>query len=49
MSQNIATMDEPPFITEQTYQRYTDAQRALFNAWPREDRAGLSFSQRGKL
>eukprot|EP01045_Picozoa_sp_COSAG04_P002772 COSAG04_NODE_105_length_25952_cov_11.965278_19_plen_355_part_00 len=49
MSQNIATMDEPPFITEETYQRYTDAQRALFNAWPREDRAGLSFSQRGKL
>lgn len=52
MSQNIATMDEPPFLTEGTYQRYTDGQRALFNAWPREDRAGASFAQttsRGKL
>eukprot|EP01052_Picozoa_sp_SAG31_P020122 SAG31_NODE_1499_length_8091_cov_2.089590_6_plen_141_part_00 len=52
MSQNISTMDEPPFLLEETYQRYTDAQRALFNAWPREDRAGASFAQyttRGKL
>ena len=52
MSQNISTMDEPPFLLEETYQRYSDAQRALFNAWPRENRAGASFAQttaRGNL
>lgn len=49
MSQNIATMDEPPFITEETYDRYRDAQRLLFNAWPRDARAGASFSQTAVL
>jgi hypothetical protein len=42
-------MDEPPFITEETYGRYTDAQRLLFNAWPRDARAGASFSQTAVL
>ena len=42
-SQNIATMDEPPFLLERTYQRYSPTQRALFNAWPREAREGLSL------
>ena len=32
MSQNIATMDEPMHVTETTLQRYTPAQRRLFNA-----------------
>ncbi len=30
MSQNIATMDEPQYITENTLARYTPAQRSLF-------------------
>lgn len=34
MSQNIATMDEPPFITEATRARLTPTQNALFQAWP---------------
>jgi ectoine hydroxylase-related dioxygenase (phytanoyl-CoA dioxygenase family) len=34
MSQNIATMDEPPYITEDTRARLTPAQNALFRAWP---------------
>ena len=34
MSQNIATMDEPPFITPDTRARLTPAQNALFTAWP---------------
>lgn len=34
MSQNIATMDEPPFITDATQARLKPAQRALFQAWP---------------
>jgi len=34
MSQNIATMDEPQFVTEETFTRYTDEQRGLFRAWP---------------
>ncbi|MEE2993425.1 MAG: phytanoyl-CoA dioxygenase family protein [Gemmatimonadota bacterium] len=32
MSQNIATMDEPPYITEPTMKRWDEAQRALFQA-----------------
>lgn len=34
MSQNIATMDEPPYITESTMARWDDDQCALFQAWP---------------
>ena len=34
MSQNIATMDEPPHITTATRNRLTAAQNALFTAWP---------------
>jgi hypothetical protein len=49
MSQNIATMDEPPFLTEETYERYTEAQRLLFSPWPREARAGTSFAQTAVL
>jgi ectoine hydroxylase-related dioxygenase (phytanoyl-CoA dioxygenase family) len=30
MSQNIATMDEPQNITEETLARYDEAQRSLF-------------------
>ena len=33
-SQNIATMDEPPFVTESTRQRWTQEQQALFSSWP---------------
>jgi hypothetical protein len=32
MSQNIATMDEPPFLTERTLGRWSDEQKALFPA-----------------
>jgi len=35
MSQNIATMDEPQFITETTFARWDDDQRALFKPWHR--------------
>jgi hypothetical protein len=34
MSQNIATMDEPPYITEATRTRLTPEQSDLFRAWP---------------
>ncbi len=34
MSQNIATMDEPPYITEATRARLTPEQNNLFRAWP---------------
>jgi ectoine hydroxylase-related dioxygenase (phytanoyl-CoA dioxygenase family) len=34
MSQNIATMDEPPFLTQATRDRLTLAQHNLFRAWP---------------
>lgn len=34
MSQNIATMDEPQHITPATRARLSDAQNALFEAWP---------------
>ncbi len=34
MSQNIATMDEVPYLTEATRARLTDEQNALFRAWP---------------
>jgi len=34
MSQNIATMDEPQFITDETIARYTAEQRSLFRPWP---------------
>lgn len=34
MSQNIATMDEPQYITEATLARYDRDQRNLFRAWP---------------
>ena len=33
MSQNIATMDEPRYITDETFARYTDDQASLFRAW----------------
>ena len=36
MSQNIATMDEPQYITEQTFARYDEDQGNLFRAWPKE-------------
>eukprot|EP01047_Picozoa_sp_COSAG01_P014489 COSAG01_NODE_707_length_14133_cov_34.324093_3_plen_98_part_00 len=49
MSQNISTMDEVPFLTPRTYERYTEAQRALFNAWPREERQGASFGRSAVL
>ncbi len=35
MSQNIATMDERPFITEETFARFSEAQGNMFRAWPR--------------
>lgn len=34
MSQNIATMDEPPYLTDATRARLTLAQNDLFRAWP---------------
>lgn len=34
MSQNIATMDEPQYITEATLTRWDEQQRLLFRAWP---------------
>ena len=34
MSQNIATMDEPQHITEETAARFDEEQRNLFRAWP---------------
>jgi ectoine hydroxylase-related dioxygenase (phytanoyl-CoA dioxygenase family) len=34
MSQNIATMDEPPYLTMTTRARLTPAQNNLFRAWP---------------
>ena len=34
MSQNVATMDDPQYITEETFERFTEAQRDLFRAWP---------------
>lgn len=34
MSQNIATMDEPPYLTEATRTRLTVEQNNLFRAWP---------------
>ena len=34
MSQNIATMDEPQYIVEETMGRLTEEQRNLFRAWP---------------
>ena len=37
MSQNIATMDEAPHVTEATRQRWTPEQRALFRSWPEKD------------
>ena len=33
-SQNIATMDDPPHITEATRSRWSPEQQALFRAWP---------------
>ena len=35
MSQNIATMDEPQFVTDRTFARWDDDQRALFKPWYR--------------
>tara|TARA_B100000029_G_scaffold516847_1_gene636386 strand:+ start:69869 stop:70696 length:828 start_codon:yes stop_codon:yes gene_type:complete len=35
MSQNIATMDEPQFVTDKTFARWDDDQRALFKPWYR--------------
>ena len=34
MSQNIATMDEPQHITDETFSRYDEVQRNMFRAWP---------------
>lgn len=34
MSQNVSTMDDPQYITEETFERFTEAQRDLFRAWP---------------
>ena len=34
MSQNIATMDEPQFVTDKTMARFSSAQRDLLRAWP---------------
>ncbi|MBI2505984.1 MAG: hypothetical protein HYW07_22440 [Candidatus Latescibacteria bacterium] len=34
MSQNIATMDEPPHLTPATRARYSREQLDLFRAWP---------------
>ena len=34
MSQNIATMDEPQHITDETFARYDEVQRNMFRAWP---------------
>jgi hypothetical protein len=34
MSQNIATIDEPPYITDETRARLTDEQKLLFEPWP---------------
>ena len=34
MSQNIATMDELPYITDATMARLTESQRNLFRPWP---------------
>ena len=36
MSQNIATMDEPQYITSNTLARYTKEQRNLFRPWPKK-------------
>ena len=33
-SQNMATMDDPPHITEATRSRWSPEQQALFRAWP---------------
>ena len=33
-SQNMATMDEPPFVTEATRARWSEEQRQLFRSWP---------------
>ena len=33
-SQNIATMDEEPYILPQTFARYSAEQRLLFRSWP---------------
>ena len=32
MSQNVTTFDQPPLITDETWERYTPAQRTLLNA-----------------
>ena len=37
MSQNIATMDEPPYLTDATRARLTAAQRDLFRPYPTRD------------
>ena len=33
-SQNMATMDEPPFVTKATHARWSEEQRQLFRSWP---------------
>ena len=35
MSQNIATMDEAQYITDDTFDRFDDDQSNLFRAWPK--------------
>ena len=37
MSQNVTTFDQPPLVTDETYARYTEAQRSLLNAQLRQD------------
>jgi hypothetical protein len=38
MSQNIATMDEPPYLTAATRARYRREQLDLFRAWPPKEK-----------
>jgi len=42
MSQNIATMDEPPYLSDETRARLTTEQLALFHAWPQVPAAALA-------
>jgi len=37
MSQNISTMDEVPYIKPETWHRYNQGQRELFQAWLRTE------------
>jgi ectoine hydroxylase-related dioxygenase (phytanoyl-CoA dioxygenase family) len=37
MSQNISTMDEPPYLKDETRARYTPEQNEFFRAWPAQE------------